>query len=70
MFGFITNAVWRIHAAVILSAMDSALRAEDVLANLHLKRLRQTCFGNAFIGVIQALALWIKSEIKVDYLPS
>lgn len=46
-----------------------ALKGEDVSANLHLKRVCQTCFGNAFMNVIQALAAWIKSDIKVDYSP-
>lgn len=67
--GFITVRMRRINAALILCAVDSALKAEDVLANLHLKRLCQTCFGNAFMNVIRALVPWIKSDIKVDYFP-
>lgn len=67
--GFITVCMQRINAALILCAMDSALKAEDILVNLHLKRLCQTCFGNAFMNVIGALVPWIKSDIKVDYFP-
>lgn len=67
---FTATRMRRINAAFIFSAVDSALEAEDVLANLHLKRLCQTCFGNAFMNVIQALVPWIKSDIKVDYFPS
>lgn len=64
--GFIIVHMQRINAALILCAMDSALKAENVLVNLHLKRLCQTCFGNAFMNVIGALVQWIKSDIKVD----
>lgn len=53
----------------INSSAAAAAAAVDVLANLHLERLCQTCFGGTFVNVSRALAAWIKSNIKVDYFP-
>ena len=50
-----------------INSLDSALKAEDILANLDLKRLCQTCFGNAFMNVMPALAAWIKSDSELGY---